>query len=64
MPTLFFADDHAAVRADPAIAGTLAHTTAPRGVADTLTVPGRTRRSMLATGGAFLMHYQHRSPTR
>jgi hypothetical protein len=57
-------DDHAAMRADPTIAGALVHATAPREVADTLTVGRRTRRGMFATGDAFLMRYQHRSPTR
>ena len=56
-------DDHAAVRADPAIAGTLAYATARRGVADTLIVARPTCRGMFAARGALFMHYQYRSPT-
>ena len=64
MPTLFSADDHATVRSGPAIAGTLAHATARREVADTLVGARPTCRGMFAARSAFLMHYQHRSPTR
>ena len=63
VPTLLSADDHAAVRADPAIAGTLAYATARRGVADTLIVARPTCRGMFAARGALFMHYQYRSPT-
>ena len=63
VPMLRIADNHAAVRANPAIAGTLMHATAARGVATTLIVAPQTRGGMLAAGGAFLMRYQHRSPT-
>jgi hypothetical protein len=62
VPTLLIANDPVAVPANPAIAGTLVHATAPRETADTPTVGRRTHRT--TRGDAFLMRYQHRSPTR